>query len=221
MSTLRAILTRVRGVHRHILPTGPCCLVREEAGELTPRRVMDALGETMVVRHPVDRQILHGDQIKAVDDATAVLMGEVAPPPARCAHARAPRLLRRLARSGVPFSSLLRRRCTLASACSSRRKKRGLAISCPVAERGERLQPHINAHLLPGLWQRRWLGALTGEADVPLARAAAADRGRLGRAFQWAMQDDLHQSDAVQCAGACASASSLTADRHLGKVMLS
>src|SRR5512135_937061 len=39
--------------------------------------------------------------------------------------------LRRLARSGVPLSSLLRWRCTLASVCSSQRKKRGVATSCP------------------------------------------------------------------------------------------
>src|SRR6476619_3355795 len=81
MSTARAILTRIRGVHGHNLPTGPCCLVRKEAGELIPRGVMNALGETMVMRHPVDRQVLHGDEVKRVHDAAAVLMGEVTAPP--------------------------------------------------------------------------------------------------------------------------------------------
>src|SRR5690348_3462154 len=32
--TLRAVLTRVRRVPSDILPTGPCCLVGEEGGEL-------------------------------------------------------------------------------------------------------------------------------------------------------------------------------------------
>ena len=82
MSALRAILTGVRGVHRHTPATGPCCLVRKEAGELTPRRITNALGETMVVDHPVDRQVLDRDQIKGVDNATAVLVSEVAAPPA-------------------------------------------------------------------------------------------------------------------------------------------
>ena len=84
----------------------------------------------------------------------------------------------------------------------------------PVAKRGKRLQPHVNADLLPGCWQRRWFGALTGEADVPLAGAAAADGGRLGRAFQRAMQDDLHQPDAMQPQPAGLSIQ-LAADRHL------
>ena len=42
---------------------------------------MDALGETAVVDHPVDRHILDSDQVKGADDATTMLMREVAPPP--------------------------------------------------------------------------------------------------------------------------------------------
>jgi hypothetical protein len=45
---------------------------------------MDALGQTrgvLVLRHPLDRQVLDRDPIKLVD-AAAALMGEVAPSPA-------------------------------------------------------------------------------------------------------------------------------------------
>ena len=83
MATPRAILTRVRGVHRPILSTGPCCLVRQQGGELAPRRVLDAVRQTLVVRHPVDRQVFDGEQIKLVHDATTLLMREIAPPPSR------------------------------------------------------------------------------------------------------------------------------------------
>src|SRR5262245_53564659 len=34
MATARAVLTRVRRVHRHILSTGPGCLVRKQSREL-------------------------------------------------------------------------------------------------------------------------------------------------------------------------------------------
>src|SRR5262245_61713950 len=81
MSTARAVLTRVRGVHSHDSPTGPCCLMREQVCELTPRRVVNTLGETVIMHHPIDRQILDSDHIKPVHDATAVLMGEVTPAP--------------------------------------------------------------------------------------------------------------------------------------------
>ena len=112
MPTLRAVLTRVGRIHGDISPTGPCCLVREKVRELAPRCVMNALGETMGVRHPVDREVFNSDQIKGVDDAAAVLMGEIAPSTGDALmHTR--HHLRRLARSGVPFSSLLKRRCDL------------------------------------------------------------------------------------------------------------
>src|SRR5690348_10017364 len=81
MSTPRAILRRIRGIHSDILPTGPCCLVGDERCELTPRGVMDAFRETMVMRHPVDREVFDRDQIKAVNNTAAMLVGEVAPPP--------------------------------------------------------------------------------------------------------------------------------------------
>jgi hypothetical protein len=42
---------------------------------------MDALGETMAVDHPADRQVLDGDHVELPADAATVLMGEVAAPP--------------------------------------------------------------------------------------------------------------------------------------------
>ena len=48
---------------------------------MTPRRVMNALSQTVVVYHPVDRQVLDGDQVKGVRNAAAALMREVAAPP--------------------------------------------------------------------------------------------------------------------------------------------
>src|SRR5262245_39254214 len=65
-----------------MLPTGPCCLVGKEAGELTPRGVMNTLSKPMLMRRPIDRQVLTGDQIKRIDNATAMLVGEIAPSPA-------------------------------------------------------------------------------------------------------------------------------------------
>jgi hypothetical protein len=66
-STPRAILTRVRGVQRHKLATatGPCCLVRPEGSKLTPRRVSDALGETLEtlgMPQPIHREEFPGEQ---------------------------------------------------------------------------------------------------------------------------------------------------------------
>src|SRR5262245_6951008 len=81
MSTARAVLTGIRGIHCHNCATGACCLVRKEASELTPRHIMNTLGETVIMRHPLDRQLFNDDEIKHVHDATTVLMGEVAASP--------------------------------------------------------------------------------------------------------------------------------------------
>src|SRR5262249_50805238 len=65
-----------------VSPTGPCCLVGEWVCELAPRRVMNTLSETAVLHHPIDRQVLHCNEITGVDHTTAALVGEVAPAPA-------------------------------------------------------------------------------------------------------------------------------------------
>src|SRR5262249_44692675 len=128
MSTSRAVLTRIRGVHCHILSTGPCCLVRKKGGELTPRGVMNAFGQTMVMRLPFDRKVFNGDQIKLLDHATAVLVGEIPPPPGATFRPAGDDLtpscsLRR------PLPSVRKAPLCFGRACSSWRKKRGLAIS--------------------------------------------------------------------------------------------
>src|SRR5262249_5166906 len=68
------------------------------------------------------------------------------------------------------------------------------------AERGKRLQAHVNVDAQAGLWQGRRVWALTGEAAVPLARPAPApaDGRRLGHAFQRTMEDDLDRPDAIE-----------------------
>ncbi len=80
-ATARAPLARECRRHGYYPPTGPCCLVRKKVRELAPRDVMDAFGKTMVVRHPLDREVFNSNQVKGVDDMAAVLMGEVAAPP--------------------------------------------------------------------------------------------------------------------------------------------
>jgi hypothetical protein len=50
---------------------------------MLPECSLNALGETRGVDHAVDRPILEGDQLTVVDEAAAVLVGEVTAPPAR------------------------------------------------------------------------------------------------------------------------------------------
>ncbi len=154
MPTPRAVLTGVRGIHRYILPTGPCCLVRKQGSELTPRYVMNALGETVVVRHPVDRQVFDGDQIKSVHDATAVLVGEVAASPGdtlmHAGNDTAPPGAFRCAFLLVAETTLHLRQRVLLSAKETR-----VGDVLPIAQSSEGLKANVNAHLPPRLWEWR------------------------------------------------------------------
>src|SRR5262249_30890797 len=64
MSTARALLRRVRGVHRDKPPASPCGLPSEEVAERGPRRVLDALGQKVGMHHPIDREVFDGNQVK-------------------------------------------------------------------------------------------------------------------------------------------------------------
>src|SRR5258705_9592031 len=81
MSTPAACLA---GIGRIDFDERPASLFRF-AGQLSkerrPRRIMNALGQTMVMGHAVDMQIFYTDDPVRIDDLPAFLMGEVLPSP--------------------------------------------------------------------------------------------------------------------------------------------
>src|SRR5450759_5196631 len=54
---------------------------RELVKELRPRRVTDALGQTMGVNHPIDVEIFDTDHPELIDDLSTLLMGEIVAAP--------------------------------------------------------------------------------------------------------------------------------------------
>jgi hypothetical protein len=197
MATARAILRGVGRSHGDKLSTGPCCLVREKVRELPPRRSMDALSATMGMDQAIDRQIFARDRVKLIDDATAVLLREItAAPGAAFMDARAPMPV--FGALWRPLLPLAVRTLDLGEGLFLTTEESLLSNFLTRRAGGESLHPDINAHPLPCRWHGRRCGALTREADRPRARAAAADRRRLGRACQWAMQDDLDFTNPIQ-----------------------
>ncbi len=77
MPTSAAILARVGRVHHYISSPGACSLIRQTGGEHRPCGGADALGETMVVEHVINGQILNRDSAMLVDDLPALLVREV------------------------------------------------------------------------------------------------------------------------------------------------
>src|SRR5258707_7812288 len=122
---------------------------------------------------------------------------------------------RRTARSGVPFSRLLKRRWAPARAFSSRRKKRGFSIGSPCMSTANSSKPTSIPTSCP-VAGRGDGSALAREADVPLAGAAALNGGRLGRALQGPGHDDFHQPH-VHDAPAPSFRIEMATYRHLGE----
>src|SRR5262249_47567877 len=77
LATARAVLRRVRAIHGSVAPAGPCCLPGDQAPELTPRGVIDALGEASNLDHARRANLFCRDEIKLVDEAAAVLVRNV------------------------------------------------------------------------------------------------------------------------------------------------
>ena len=77
MSTIRAILAGVGWIDSNELTTGTCCLVHQCEEESRPCGIKNALGETMIVIHAIDMNILNRNKTKVIDNLSTVLMGEV------------------------------------------------------------------------------------------------------------------------------------------------
>jgi hypothetical protein len=109
---------------------------------------MQALGQTVVMHHALDRHVLDGNHIELVDNATAVLLREIAPPPGNtfmdarhhrtpCGALRRPLLL--VAETPVRLGKLVFLTPEAA----------GVGDLLLVAQGGEGRQPHVNAHWTP------------------------------------------------------------------------
>lgn len=77
MMTLAAFLTGIGGVDSHILPASFCRFAGEFAEKCRPRSILNAFGETMVVGHAIDVQVLDADDPIHIDDLSAVLVCEI------------------------------------------------------------------------------------------------------------------------------------------------
>src|SRR5665213_479012 len=140
-------LTRVCGIHRHEPTTGTCCLVRQIRAELAPRGITDALGQTVMVDHPVNLQVFDTDDLEAVDDLPAVLMGEVLAPigdPLVNPSYHLPALLPGRAALCFPAHPALGPSQVVLIAS----EEPGIGDSLPRAQRGEGGQAHVDTHCL-------------------------------------------------------------------------
>src|ERR1700730_3004517 len=81
MPTTTTCLAGVRRIDGYEGSTGAFCLVREHRPKSPPRSVRDRLGQTVIVHHPIDFQILYSYQPEPIDYPAGMLVTEVIPTP--------------------------------------------------------------------------------------------------------------------------------------------
>ncbi len=157
---------------------------------------MNALGQTVVVGHAVDMQVLDAEDPKAIDNAATFLVREIVTPkgdtlmhPRYClavlpSHWRAfrkPGMFPLYPCQGLLFLS----------------EEAGVFNRFACRERGKRFQPDINAHLFRSIRQAFGL-TLDRKAGVPLTRTAPVDGQRLDLPTDGAVIDHLDSSNLRQ-----------------------
>ena|SRR3989442_3359731 len=200
MLTPAAILTGIGRIDSYICPASFCRFAGEFAEKFRPRCIMNALGQTMVMRHAVDLQIFHTDDTETINDLATSLMGEVVP--------FEPNMFMHTCHNFAVLASL---RCSL-------RKSGMLALdlcqclflfpeetrildllACGEGRKGceSNVDPNLSTTF------RKTLGfTLNREASVPFARRGMMDGERLDLAAYRAMIDhldapDLGEADAI------------------------
>jgi len=174
-------------------PTSVFSFVRGVLDQLTPGRIRNALGQTMILKHILDPQILKGHQAEGVCQCAAHLMCEI---PSTVGDA----LMKMLDRPAAPgsFGCALHRpgefplcfgKLPFISAEETR-------VLDPVARRefGKAFQTHIypDCQVVGRQWFRFYFAS---EAGVPIANGIPLNGEGFDFAFYRTMKDHFHRSD--------------------------
>ena len=197
VSTARAVLRRIGGVYRNVSSTGTCSLAEEDRGKLSPRSVLDTLGETAVMHHLVDREVFDSDHVEAIDYPSALLVREVVTAESDAFMDTsnwfaALRPFRRSLRLFRKASLHLRQRLFV----SPEESWIGDPLTC--GERCEVGEANVNAHRLGRLRRCLIRNGFAGKGDVPFARAGALDTARLDAPLNGSMEHRSHTTDLRQ-----------------------
>lgn len=154
-----------------------------------PCYITYALCQTMIVSHPIDHQILNTDDTEMVNDLAAILMGKVAASEldtlVDTCHGLA--MLAPFWRALFQFGMFA---LDFGKGFLFLAEKARILDFLTIREGRKGFQSDINTHGTDVFWES-FRFDLTGEADIPFARAALADRRGLGSSSQVTMQSQL------------------------------
>ena len=189
MSTIAACLGGIGRVDSNVSSASFFRFAREFAEKFRPRGVCNALGQTMMVNHPVHMQVFDTDHTEPVDDLPGLLMGEViSTEPSPFMDTRHDFTV--LAPFRSAFSQLSMLALDFGQGFLFLAEKAGVTYFFTIAERSKRLQSHVNAYLSSNRVKSLRL-ALARKADVPFARTAPAESASLDLSLDLAVVDHL------------------------------
>jgi hypothetical protein len=190
--TPAAILRSIGRVDSHVSSASFFRFAGQFAEKRRPTGVMNALGQTMVVNHPIDVEVFDTDETIGVDNTTAPLMGEVIPFEGDA-----------LMHTGNRFAMLAPLWCAFrqfgvltldfGQGFLFLAEKARVVNFLPIGEGSKRLQPHVNPDLSRVL-SKLLRFALHREGSIPLAGAALADGEGFDLAPDLAVIDHLDGS---------------------------
>jgi len=161
--------------------------------QLIPGSVCNALGKAMVAKHPVNVQVLKGDELVAVHQLPAEFVGEI---PATVGYSLMNMLDNALALAvfGRAFGGLAQAALGLGNYLFVVAEKAGILDFLARAKRGKGFQAHIYTdHSGHG---RQGFGyELAREASVPVAKTIAANIKRLDGSNNGTVQLDFDGAD--------------------------
>ena len=189
MSAPATGLTRIGGIDFDQRSASFFRFARELTKEGRPRGVCNAFRQTMVMNHPIHREVFDANDPIGVDDLTALLMGKILSSPSD-AFMHTGYCFAMLASSSGAFRQFgmfalyLRQRLLFLT------EKPGVLNLRAIRECCKGRKSDVNTHLCRGFWQVFWFH-LTGKRDVPLACRGTTNGSSLDLSTDGTMIDQL------------------------------
>src|SRR6266567_1638234 len=193
MPALAACLGCVGRVDFHQVPASFFRFARQLREKRRPRGICNALGQTMIVNHPLHMEVFDTDHPETVDDLPTVLMGEVLPSKLH------PFMDTRYYLAMLPsFRGPLRQFGVLTLHFGKgflfRAHEARIGYLLSIGESGKGFQSDIDPHSSAGCWQACWF-CLTRERSIPFAGTALVDGERFDLPADRTMVDHLDRAN--------------------------
>ncbi len=197
VSAARAILGGVGGVDFNQCTTSVFSFVRKIVKELSPGRISDTFGKTMIMNHTIDIQVFDSDDTVLIDKLSAKLVSKVRTS-VSYSFVDMRNDLASFISDGCTFGLFRHPSLGFSEGFLIRPKEAGIGDCLARRKSSETLQPNINTDSFFGF--REWtVGNFATEGNKPLSSTGTSDTARLNIALKRTVQDNLNIANLSEC----------------------